>query len=160
MKFEPASFFKRFIAYLIDILPIAFVVVTIAMLKFGFGQSFFELSKDDQNFGALKTFQIENNIVSMICLAVWIIYSIAMDCSEHQGTYGKKLLKIKVVNEKGERLNFEEAFKRNTSKVISSFVFNMGFFWMFLDPKKQTWHDKIAATFVVETKEAEDEVEL
>ena len=156
MKFELASFFKRFIAYLIDILPIAFVVVVIAMLGFGFGQSFFELSKDEENFGALKTFQMENNIMSIICLAIWIIYSIFMDCSVHQGTYGKKLLKIKVVNEKGQRLTFEESFKRNTTKVISSFVFNMGFLWMLLDAKKQTWHDKIAATFVIEDKQIEE----
>ncbi len=152
MKLELASFFKRFVAYLIDILPIAFVVVVIAIVKFDFGQSFFELSKDAENFGALKTFQIENNIISMVCLVIWIIYSIAMDCSVHQGTYGKKLLNIKVVNEKGERLTFEEAFKRNVSKVISTFTFNLGFFWMIFDPKKQTWHDKIAAALVVEIK--------
>lgn len=155
MKLESASFFKRFVAYLIDILPITFVVVIVAIAKFDFGQSFLELSKDAENFGALKTFQIENNIMSMICLVIWIIYSIVMDCSEHQGTYGKKLLNIKVVNEKGQQLTFEEAFKRNTSKVISTFTFNLGFFWMIFDPKKQTWHDKIASTYVVESAPVE-----
>jgi uncharacterized RDD family membrane protein YckC len=154
MKFELASFFKRFVAYLIDIIPIALVVVVIAMLKFDFGKAFIELSNDAENFSALKTFQMENNILSMICLVIWIIYSIAMDCSAHQGTYGKKLLSIKVVNEKGRQLTFEEAFKRNTSKVISSFIFNLGFFWMLFDPKKQTWHDKIAATYVIEANGA------
>jgi uncharacterized RDD family membrane protein YckC len=154
MKFELASFFKRFVAYLIDIVPIALVVVVIAMLEFDFGKAFIELSKDAENFSALKTFQMENNILSMICLVIWIIYSIAMDCSAHQGTYGKKLLSIKVVNEKGQQLTFEEAFKRNTSKVISSFIFNLGFFWMLFDPKKQTWHDKIADTYVIEANNA------
>jgi uncharacterized RDD family membrane protein YckC len=155
MKFQLASFFKRFAAYLIDTFPIALVVVIVAMVKFDFGQSFIELSKDAENFSALKTFQMENYIVSTVCLVIWIIYSIFMDCSVHQGTYGKKLLNLKVVNEKGQRLTFEEAFKRNTSKVISSFTFNLGFFWMIFDAKKQTWHDKIAATLVVEANATE-----
>ena len=152
MKFELASFFKRLIAFLLDFLPILFVVVTIAITNFGYLQTIQDLEKEPENFSALKDYQVENYILLTICLAIWIIYGMIMDASERQGTYGKQLLKIKVVNEKGERLTFEESFKRNVTKTISWNTFQLGFFWMLFDSKKQTWHDKIAGALVVENR--------
>ena len=152
MKFELASFFKRLIAFLIDFLPILFVVVLVAISNFGYLETIQQLEKEPENFGALKDYQVENYILGTIGLAIWIIYGVFMDASERQGTYGKQLLKIKVVNEKGERLTFEESFKRNVAKTISWNTFQIGFFWMLFDSKKQTWHDKIAGALVVENK--------
>ena len=152
MKFELASFFKRLIAFLFDFLPIVFTVIMVAISSFGYLDTVQEFQKDAENFAAFKNYQVENYILLSICLVIWIVYGMVMDASERQGTYGKQLLKIKVVNEKGERLTFEEAFKRNVTKTISWNTFQIGFFWMLIDSKKQTWHDKIAGAFVVENK--------
>ena len=152
MKFELASFFKRLVAFLIDFLPILFVVVLVAISNFGYLETIQQLEKEPENFSALKNYQMENYILGTIGLAIWIIYGIFMDASERQGTFGKQLLKIKVVNEKGERLTFEESFKRNVTKTISWNTFQIGFFWMLFDSKKQTWHDKIAGALVVENR--------
>ena len=152
MKFELASFFKRLVAFLIDFLPILFVVVLVAISNFGYLETIQQLEKEPENFSALKNYQMENYILGTIGLAIWIIYGIFMDASERQGTFGKQLLKIKVVNEKGERLTFEESFNRNVTKTISWNTFQIGFFWMLFDSKKQTWHDKIAGALVVENR--------
>lgn len=149
MKIQSASFFRRFMAYLIDTLPITIFVTSIAMAFFGFGSSVEAFLKDPTDFSARKDFQLETQIISSICTIVWIIYSIYMETSEQQGTFGKKIMKIKVVNAKGEKLSFEQAFKRNTTKVVSMLVLHIGFFWMIFDPERQTWHDKFGEAYVV-----------
>jgi uncharacterized RDD family membrane protein YckC len=35
--------------------------------------------------------------------------------------------------------------------IISSYVFYLGYLWMLWDSQNQTWHDKVAGTFVVRT---------
>jgi uncharacterized RDD family membrane protein YckC len=166
MNYELASFFKRLVAYLIDILPISFLVVGICMLFFGFGGNIQEALNAGKSINEFlknqadspdRTMQIEQVIMANVSFAIWIIYSIVMETSIHQGTFGKKLMGIKVVGETGEKLTFEESFKRNTTKSISWFIMNLGFFWMLFDEERQTWHDKIASTFVVESKPIEVE---
>ncbi len=40
-------------------------------------------------------------------------------------------------------------FIRNLVRVLSWFVFGLGYLWMLWDREKQTWHDKAAGTVVV-----------
>ncbi len=149
MKIQPASFFRRLIAYLIDTMPITIFVTSIAMLFFGFGASVETFLKDPTDFSARKDFQIETQIISSICTVIWIIYCIVMETSAQQGTFGKKIMNIKVVNANGEKLSFEQAFKRNTTKVVSMLVLHIGYIWMIFDPARQTWHDKFGEAHVV-----------
>jgi uncharacterized RDD family membrane protein YckC len=149
MEFTSGSFFQRLVAYLIDTLPISLILIVIAIHFFGFGSTFKTWINDQNDFSALKDFQMEVRILGGITTLLWIIYSIVADISAQQGSFGKKIMKIKVVNEKGERLTFEQSFKRNTTKTISMLPMNFGFLWMIFDPKKQTWHDKIGESYVV-----------
>lgn len=68
-------------------------------------------------------------------------------------TWGKKLLKIKVVRMNGENQEapgyFRAFIRESIGKFISEIVFGLGYFWMIWDSKKQTWHDKMAGTVVV-----------
>ena len=65
-------------------------------------------------------------------------------------TPGRKLLKIKVVNAKGEDVGFwRGAFRETIAKLISGLFFYIGFFWIAWDRRKRGWHDHIAGTFVV-----------
>jgi uncharacterized RDD family membrane protein YckC len=147
----PASFFKRLLAYMVDTVPITFVLTVVAMQFFGFFQTFEKTLVENPSFYDVKVFQEEVQILAMISMLVWVLYSLVMDCSEQQGTYGKKLLRLKVVNHKGERISFEASFKRNITKPISDLPLKFGYLWMVFDAKKQTWHDKIANCHVIET---------
>jgi len=65
-------------------------------------------------------------------------------------TVGKKIMGIRVVTTAGKQLDWVKSFVRAVSKILSGIPFGLGYFWMRWDKKSQTWHDKIADTFVVE----------
>lgn len=39
--------------------------------------------------------------------------------------------------------------RETIGKILSGVVFNLGYLWIAIDDKEQTWHDKIAKTFVI-----------
>ncbi len=65
---------------------------------------------------------------------------------------GKRLQGLKVVNELGEQLEIGPAFIRAVSILISLLPLGLGFLWALWDPAQQTWHDKIAGTYVIKTE--------
>ena len=65
-------------------------------------------------------------------------------------TPGRKLLKIRVVNGKGEDVGFwRGAFRETIAKFVSGIFFYLGFLWIGWDRQKRGWHDHLAGTFVV-----------
>lgn len=65
-------------------------------------------------------------------------------------TLGKKWLKIKVVSTNGAKLTLMQTFLREViGKWLSGAVMNVGYLWALWDKDRQTWHDKIAGTYVV-----------
>ena len=65
-------------------------------------------------------------------------------------TPGRKLLKIKVVNARGQDVGFwRGAFRETFAKFVSAIVFYLGFFWVGWNRRKRGWHDYMAGTFVV-----------
>lgn len=49
----------------------------------------------------------------------------------------------------GRPIGPARAFLRIVVANISLVVFGLGYLWMLWDPKRQTWHDKAARTFVI-----------
>ena len=49
----------------------------------------------------------------------------------------------------GARIDYGKAFIRYLVSLVSALAFLLGYFWMLWDREKQTWHDKVAGTFVV-----------
>ena len=68
-------------------------------------------------------------------------------------TPGKLLSGISVEDENGIRLSFWKAFLRNYLgyAVSASFIW-LGYIWVFVDSKRQAWHDMVAGSFVVVNK--------
>ncbi len=65
-------------------------------------------------------------------------------------TPGKALLGIRVVDAEGRRPGLRRAFMREIiGKFLSKLVCYLGYLWAFADQRHQTWHDKIAGTYVV-----------
>ncbi len=66
-------------------------------------------------------------------------------------TLGKIFLKIQVVSvEDFEKPNLMNSFIRSAVRILSEFIFYLGFLWAFFDKAKQTWHDKAAKTVVID----------
>jgi len=65
-------------------------------------------------------------------------------------TLGKKLLKLRVVNTSYQKVSLGRAILRESiGKFLSGILFGWGYFTSLIDKRKQTWHDKIAKTYVV-----------
>ena len=80
---------------------------------------------------------------------VFLAYLVAMWA--WKGTsIGKIVLGLKIVRTDGQPINFAIALVRGLSSCFSAMVLFLGFFWAGWDREKQSWHDKIAGTVVVE----------
>lgn len=125
-----ASFWVRLAAVLIDALIIGATGYLVILIM--------QTTKQ-------KSIFIEEFIQFMIGISYYIFYQ-AYDGQ----TIGKKLLRIKVVNELGETPSvFVFLLREIVGKTISGLTLGLGYLWMFWDPKKQTLHDKIARTYVI-----------
>ncbi len=65
-------------------------------------------------------------------------------------TIGGICLGIKIVRTDGSTINFAVALVRSLASCFSFLCFFLGFFWAGWDREKQSWHDKIAGTVVVQ----------
>lgn len=66
-------------------------------------------------------------------------------------TLGKKFFKVQVQSLDGAPIGWGKAILRELlGKFLSSIVLSIGYVWMLFDSKKQTWHDKLAKTIVIQ----------
>ncbi|MBI3887509.1 RDD family protein, partial [Candidatus Microgenomates bacterium] len=66
------------------------------------------------------------------------------------GSLGQIICGIKIVDEENKLLSFKMAFFRTyVGSMVSGMLFGVGYLWMFWDPERRGWHDKISNTFVL-----------
>jgi uncharacterized RDD family membrane protein YckC len=125
----------RFLANLIDGL-------LMAALGFGFGMAMAMVSPSaarDLEFGMR---------FGMIGLAV--LYGAVMESSSWQGTVGKRVMGLIVVNEQGQRLNLGQAFGRSAAKQISLTMCGLIALGILRDEARRGVWDRVAGTRVVQ----------
>ena len=140
---------KRFIAYIIDIIPIVLVVFVVFYLFFGFDETLKQYLTNTESLDLRAAFLKQRNHIRETSFFIWLIYCAIMESSNKQGTFGKYIMGIKVVDENGDRLTLQRSIKRSSSKILSYVVMLLGFIWILFDKKRQGWHDKLNKTFVV-----------
>lgn len=91
------------------------------------------------------------SILGVIPLAK-VIYHIVMESSAKQATYGKQMLKIKVVDMNGDRISTGVAISRNLLKLLSALPFFLGYVIAFFNKKQQCLHDMLANTLVIKER--------
>jgi uncharacterized RDD family membrane protein YckC len=64
-------------------------------------------------------------------------------------TLGGIICQLRVVRVNGEPLRFVDALIRGCTGVFSLAVAGLGGLWILRDPERQSWHDKVAGTYVV-----------
>ena len=80
------------------------------------------------------------------------IYQVVMESSAKQATYGKQMLKIKVVDMNGDRITFGKAVARNLCKIFSVLTFFIGYLLAFFNKQQQCLHDMMAGTLVIKER--------
>ncbi len=131
---ENIGFGKRLVAAVIDLLIFAAFVNILQFFVFRNG------FLPQQQAEAMKL------LFSSLCgLAYYTIMWARFDGA----TIGKKILKIKIVNNDGTELTDRAVVIRFIGYILSALPLLLGFFWIIWDRNKQGWHDKIAKTRVI-----------
>ncbi len=83
-------------------------------------------------------------------LIVWFFYAPVLESSKIQATLGKYCLSIRVTDLTGQRITLKAATIRNALKCVSSVMVFVGFVFALFSSKKQTFHDLLSDTLVME----------
>jgi uncharacterized RDD family membrane protein YckC len=91
-----------------------------------------------------------------ICLGILIgtigawLYHALLECSDWQGTAGKKAVGLKVTDLNGARVSFARASGRHFAKIISGLIpLGIGYIMAGFTERKQAIHDMVAACLVL-----------
>ena len=139
-KYEYAGFWIRVGASIIDNIILMVALIPLTMI-FGGG-------KTTASMNGFSSFQFMSTTdwfwqlaILIFCIFCWIKFA---------GTPGKRLLRLKVLDEKtGENITIGQGIIRYIGYFPAILVFFIGLIWVAFDAKKQGWHDKMARTVVV-----------
>jgi uncharacterized RDD family membrane protein YckC len=91
-------------------------------------------------------------VSSLIWVPLFIAYCTFFVASGSGQTPGMRVMGVRVIDARtGGRVRTTNALVRCFMSIVSWLVVYVGFLWMLWDPEKQTWHDKVAHTYVVPT---------
>lgn len=141
-QFIYAGFFSRLAAFLIDSVFLALILlivkVPVWVMKMSMPDAFL-----------FQPFLFEFTVADVFFYLLTLAYYVLM--TYYSGaTVGKHLMKLKVVDENGQKLTFMSVLIRESvGKYLSAFLVNIGYIMVAFDSRKQGLHDKIADTCVV-----------
>jgi uncharacterized RDD family membrane protein YckC len=146
------GFWIRFLAHLIDHIilgavaaPLFFIMVLPSIIRI------VNQADRDQEPSPEMIITIVSSVFVYILLAFvgqWL-YEALLTSSAWQGTIGKKILRLKVVDEAGNRIGFGRATGRFFAKILSSMFMCIGFIMIAFTERKTGLHDMLAGTKVL-----------
>ena len=74
-----------------------------------------------------------------------------MPATSFQGTFGKKMLGLKVVNDSGGKISMGQSWIRYLGYIVSS-IFYVGYIMAAFTDRKRALHDMMADTYVVKAE--------
>jgi len=138
------GFWKRTVAVLIDTFLI--ILVTLPILIWVYGIEY--LNNEHMEKGSFD-FIINYVFPTIAVILLWKYY---------QATPGKMIFKATIVDAKtGGKPTLKQWIIRYLGYFVSLLPFGLGYFWVAFDKKKQSFHDKLANTVVVQPKFVEPE---
>ncbi|MDG5789911.1 RDD family protein [Evansella sp. AB-P1] len=129
------GFLRRFFAFFVDMLVILYPLNLFNHLVFGLGGE-----KDTIWF-------------NIPILVIWSLYRIILPVTKLQGTVGKALFGLKIIDHKGNKLTLAKSTGRYLSEFLSVVLF-IGYLMVAFTERKTGFHDKLAKTYVVYKKNA------
>ncbi len=95
-------------------------------------------------------------MIAAVVLAVLYEPTLTARKGAHNGqTPGRQALGIRITNLQGGSISAGQAWGRFLfASFISKNVLYLGYLWMIWDSMKQTWHDKVANTLVLDARSA------
>ncbi|MCS5614887.1 MAG: RDD family protein [Candidatus Marinimicrobia bacterium] len=138
------GFWKRTVAVLVDTFLI--ILVTLPILIWVYGIEY--LNNEHMEKGSFD-FIINYVFPTIAVILLWKYY---------QATPGKMIFKATIVDAKtGGKPTLKQWIIRYLGYFVSLLPFGLGYFWVAFDKKKQSFHDKLANTLVIQSKVIESE---
>ena len=167
LRGHPAGFVTRYVAFLLDVLVVAFVsflfftILQVTLEFFGI-DALMTLATQSRET-ARQTVVLGGALRWLLTIVggflTFGIYSIVAWLLVGK-TVGKALMGLRVLGQDGRRLTFGQALIRALSYYISGLALFIGFLWVLVDDRRQAWHDKLARTLVVYEWDAQYEERL
>lgn len=140
-----AGFWRRFAAFVIDI-----VLLFVGVFILAFLVSFFVVlglvssgqQPTDQSLSGASLV-----LYGIVFVLVWLYFA-GLESSVWQATIGKRLMRLVVTDLYGRRISFGRATGRYFGKILSWLILAAGFWMIPLTQRKQGLHDLIASTLV------------
>ena len=153
-----AGFINRVFAFIIDSIIISAIVFAFFVFVVPFLYHPFPIL-----YNILSGPLVSDNYSSLIInqLIVWTEFFLIIQCfyvtilesSWYQGTFGKILLGLSVIDNSGSRISIIRAFVRGLGMIISFLLFGIGNIFIIFTKHKQGLHDIIAGTYVIHQAE-------
>lgn len=146
-----AGLWRRFGAYFFDSVLITLAVAVVFYAGLGVDDAlsrFLQTAPDDPE--QRLRFLAERSLIRNIAMFLYLAYATVTEASPLEGTVGKWLLSIRVVDLQGQRIDLRRSVLRNGGKLISLLSI-IGPLFALRSPIRQTWHDKWAGTRVIHT---------
>ena len=141
-NYTPASLLKRYFAHLFDIIILSIITIVIGTISVVIYSLFLETDEIPD--------KIPEYLASGLLFVISWLYYTLMEISPRQATIGKQAMGIFVTDLNGDRLSFKRASLRNCCKFILIFIWNISSVTMFFTTKKQSLHDIMSKTLVVQ----------
>jgi uncharacterized RDD family membrane protein YckC len=139
---EYAGFWIRFWASVVDSILIGLITYPLVFAIYGWAGADYMSALNNSGF------------VANLFLWVLPVVAIIWFWTKKQATPGKMLFSLRVVDAKtGGNLSVGQSIARYAGYIIAAIPFFLGYIWAAFDPKKQGWHDKIAGTVVIRSKQ-------
>ena len=148
---EYAGFGIRLLAWLIDFLVLLFLSFIIGLIS-GFFIAFLLIYVSIVSADSSIVRFLSDFIGVFIGFSVTLLYFTLFWSSKFQGTPGKIVLGLKIVDVNGNKISYFTALIRYISTIISSLFLGIGYLLIIFDGKKQALHDKLASTYVIKVK--------
>jgi uncharacterized RDD family membrane protein YckC len=149
-----AGFVSRVVAFVVDgLVIVGTAMAATAGISLGLSLPFVRgaLGFWAQRFPDLVLFgrDVILPTVLAVALIVWTAgYHVFFTVTTGQ-TIGKRLMGLRVVRTDGRRISATRALVRTVGYLFSAVIFFLGFIWILIDDRRQAWHDKLAATYVI-----------
>jgi uncharacterized RDD family membrane protein YckC len=141
-NYEYVGFWLRFVAFLIDSLVLAFVLIPVLLAIYG-GQYF-----DPERMLSGASAGVWDIVIQIVVFAIGVAF-----WRYWGATPGKMAIGAKIVDARtGELASTGKLVVRFIAYFVSIFPLGLGFAWIGFDPRKQGFHDKIAGTLVIHDK--------
>lgn len=135
-----ASFSQRLLAHIADSIfigPLVGMIVFVLLMLLGYGEYLGDPTK-----------------LSNIVLLYLVSYGLRIVfLGFNSTTIGKALFGIKVVDKNGDNINWSQSIIRVGISYISGIIIGAGYWKALFDKERRTFHDDVANTYVVKSKE-------